>query len=228
MSVGVVEVVEDRLLIRHGDAEAVDGQLAHAMDEVLERLGVQGEIDGVHVLPAQRRVHDRRREGMFDGIARYAVNTGGGVHLLDPVNAAELRSTDLAGRSFLIGADGGKGENAAGAHVQYAADDALLSHTQADQRMAIALCLEKLHHGDVVGERGRGGDELVKLRRNRPHLFQRGIEIAGGSKIVERKNQGGTRAQARHGFRLGPERTLEFQIQQLASGGRRLAQNLQL
>src|ERR1700690_3365337 len=103
--------------------------LAHAVEKILERLGVERDVDTVYVFAAQRRVHDDRRQGMLDGIAGDSVDAGGGIDLVDAIDAAEVARTDLAGRGLRLGADGSEGERAAGAHAEHAADDALLAHT---------------------------------------------------------------------------------------------------
>src|SRR3979411_3035319 len=100
---------------------------------------------------------------MFDRIAGDSIDTSSGVNLIDAVDATQVVRADLTGCGFKIGADRAKGENAAGAHAQHAADDPLLSHAQPDQRMLVALLLQKLHHGHVVGERSSGADDLIKV-----------------------------------------------------------------
>ena len=122
---------------------------------------------------------------MLDRIAGDSIDAGGGVDLLDAVDTAQIARADLAGRGFKIRADRAKGENAAGAHAEHAADDALLSHAQPDERVLVALGLQKLHHGHVVGECGGGGDDLVEVGRDLQHFFQRLLELAGGVEIVE-------------------------------------------
>jgi len=102
---------------------------------------------------------------MLDGVAGDSVDASGSIDLIDAVDAAQFPRTDLTGCGFKIGADRAKGENAPGAHAEHAADDALLSHAQPDQRMLVALRLQKLHHGHIVRERGGGADDFVKICR---------------------------------------------------------------
>ena len=92
------------------------------------------------------------------------------------------------------GLDGGKGKHAAGADSEHAADDALLTHTNANDRMVIALALQELNHGNIVGERSGGTDDFVEVCGERAHLFQRFVELLGPAKIMKRKNQPGTAA----------------------------------
>src|SRR5581483_9543402 len=75
--VGVVEVLEDLFLIRHGNAHAVNGNLPDALHQVVELFGMQREINGVDVFATERRVHHERREGVLHRIAGDAVNFGG-------------------------------------------------------------------------------------------------------------------------------------------------------
>src|SRR6266850_1341632 len=139
----------------------MNGNLANAVEEILKCLGVKSKINSVDVLPAQGGVHDDGRERMSDGVSCHAIDASRCVHLLDAVDAAELLSTDLAGRGFLIFTNSCERKDAAGAHSKHTTDDALLSHAQADQRVFVALSLEELHHCYVVGERGGSGDNLV-------------------------------------------------------------------
>ncbi len=165
---------------------------------------------------------------MLDGIAGDAIDASGGIDLIDAVNAAQVARTDLAGSGFKIGADGGEGERAAGTHAEHAADDALLSHAQADQSMLAALRLQKLHHGHVVGKRGGGGDELVEVRRNLQHFRERFIEVAGGAEIMKREDERGAAAQAGNRFGLRFRRALKFQVDNLTARGVGLGEHFQL
>ena len=98
--VGVVEIRKDGFLVRHGDAEAVDGNLAHAVEQVFESLGMEREVDGVDVLAAEGRIHDRGRERVGDRVSGNAVDAGGGVDGVDAVDAAQLLRGGLAGGGF--------------------------------------------------------------------------------------------------------------------------------
>src|SRR5258706_12473956 len=123
---------------------------------------------------------------MFDGIAGDSIDARGRVNLLDAVDAAQILRADLAGCGPEIGADRAKGENAAGSHAEHAADDALLSHAQPNQRMLVALRLQKLHHGHVVGYRGSGSDDFVEICLDLLHFFQRLFKIAWGADYLDR------------------------------------------
>jgi len=133
VGVGVVEVRKDGFLVRHRDAETVDGNLAHAIQEIFESLGMQSEVDGVDVLAAEGRVHDCRRKRVGDRISGHTVDPCGDVDLLDAIDASQLLRGDLAGSGFVSGTGGGEGEDAAGANPQHAADDALFAHAQPNQ-----------------------------------------------------------------------------------------------
>src|ERR1700688_2895499 len=187
--VGVIQMLQYGLLVGHGHAHAMERNLAYAAHEILERFGVQRKINAIHVLAAHCRVHDYGRERMFHGIAGNSVDTGGGIDLLDAINSAQIPPADLPGRGFKVGADRAKGEYAAGANTQHAADDALLPHAQPDERMLVAVRLQELHHRHIVGERGSGTDDFVEVRRNLEHLLQGVIEVAGGSKIMKRDEE---------------------------------------
>src|SRR6202140_4626230 len=187
--VGVIQMLQNGLLVGHGYADAMEWNLAYAPHEILERFGVQGEINSIHVLATHCRVHDYGRERVLHGIAGNSVDTGGGIDLLDAINSAQIAPADLPGRGFKVGADRAEGENAAGANAQHAADDALLAHAQPDERMLAAVRLQELHHGHIVGERGSSTDDFVEVRRNLEHLLQGVVEVAGGSKIMKRDEE---------------------------------------
>ena len=228
VGIGVVQVLEDRFLVRHGDGEAVDGYIAHAAQQIFQRLGMQRKIDAVHILPAQRRIHDGRRERMRDRIAYDAVDSGGCVHLLDAIGVAQLLCGSLTGCGLLIGTDCGESEDAAGSHPEQPADDALLAHAQADQRMAVAKLLQEFHHGHVVVESRGRADNFVEVRGDLQHLFESLFQILGGAKIVVGKNQRGFCPQTLHLFRLALDGALQFDIEQLAARRASLRQNVQL
>ena len=56
---------------------------------------------------------------------------------------------------------------------EHPADDALLAHAQPDQRMAVAIFLQKLHHGHVVVESRGRADDLVEVGRVVFTIFSR-------------------------------------------------------
>ncbi len=165
---------------------------------------------------------------MRDRIAGDAVDSGGGVHLLDAIRAAQLLRRDLAGRGFLVGTDRSESEHASRPHSQQPADDALLAHAQPDQRMAVAKLLQKFHHGHVVVKRRGRADDLVEIGGDLHHFFQGVFQILGGPKIVVGKDQGRLPPQALHLFRPALDGALQFDIEQLAAGGGGLSQNVQL
>ena len=88
--------------------------------------------------------------------------------------------------------------------------------------------LQKLHHGDVVGERRGGRDNLVKIGRNLQHFLERFIEVARGAEIMERQDESGAAAQARNRIGLRFQRALQFEVDNLAARGVRLGQHFQL
>jgi hypothetical protein len=148
----------------------VERNLAHAVDQILERLGVERKINAVHVLAAQRRVHDDGRQRMLDGIAGDAIDASGGVDLLDAVDTAQIARADLAGRGFEILADRAKGKT-----LPARTPSTRLMMPCSPMHRPISACLsalrlQKLHHGHVVGERGGGGDDFVEVGRDLQHF----------------------------------------------------------
>ncbi len=95
--VGVLQVGHDLLLERHGDAEALDGDLVDQLEQVGELVGLEREVDGVDGLAAEGGVHHDGRERAADGVAGDAVDLGGGVDLVDAVGLDQSAGGDLAG-----------------------------------------------------------------------------------------------------------------------------------
>ncbi len=155
---------------------------------------------------------------MLDGIAGDSVDAGGGVDLLDAIDAAQIAGADLSGSGFGVGTDGAEGEDAAGAHAEHTADNALLAHAQAEEGVLVALGLEELHHRHIVREGGGGGDNLVEVGGDSEHFIERGLEVAGGAEVVGRDDEAGALAQAGEHFGLGLERAFEFEVDDLAAG----------
>ena len=131
---------------------------------------------------------------MSDWIPGDAVNAGGHIHLVDAIDAAQFLGGDLAGCCLFAGTGRGKGEDAARPHSKNTADDALLAHAHAHQRMAIAFPGQELDHGHVVGEGGRGADHFVEIGWVSQHLLQSFIQFLGGAEVMERQNQSRARA----------------------------------
>src|SRR5260370_10070389 len=113
---------------------------------------------------------------MGDGVADKAIDAGGGSDRRDAVEAAEVLRGDVAGSGFFSGADRGEGENAAGADTKDAADDALLPHAQADQRVFVGFASQELDHGNVIGKSGGSARDFLEFgggaARPFPSLYQ--------------------------------------------------------
>src|SRR5208283_2917204 len=218
VGVGIVQMRQDRLFVGHGHADAVNGDLPHARKQVFQGLGVQGKVDGIHVFAAEGGVHDGRRKRMGDRVYDHSVDARGGVQLLDPVDTAQLLGRRLARSGGFPGGGGGESEDAPCSYSQDAANEPLLSHAHADQGMTVALTAQKLDHGDVVGKRGRGADDFIKVGGISQHSLQRLVELLGCPEIVERKDQGRSGAQLLKLLRLALAGGLQLDVDQLASG----------
>ena len=188
--VGVLEVRHDLLLQRHGDAEALDGNLLDQLEQVGQLAGLQREVDGVDGLAAEGRVHHHGRERAADGVAGDAVDLGGGVDLVDAVGFEQGAGGDLAGAGLFAGSGGGKGEGAAGAHAEDAGDDAGVAHADADDVGVIVHALEEAHEGDVVGQSLGGGDDLDEVRLKGADAREDAVEVLGCGEVVVADDEG--------------------------------------
>ena len=69
--------------------------------------------------------------------SRHAINFGGRIHLIDAVDASQFLGRDLAGRGLFVRGKSGEGKRTAGPDTQYAADNSLLTHAEADQTVHV-------------------------------------------------------------------------------------------
>src|SRR5579862_24174 len=94
--------------------------------------------------------------------------------------------------------------------------------------MLVAVVLQELHHRHVVGEGGRGGDDLVIIGRDGNHLLEGGVEVTGSLKVMKGKYQGGARAQFLDLRGLTLRSCLQLDVDDLAAGVGGLLQELDL
>ena len=186
--VSVVKKFYDRLFVRHGDRETVNRNVFHAGQQVLQCFGVEGEKHSVHIFAPQRGIHDHGRKRVGNRIPGNAVHPGCGIHLFDSIRAAQILSSDLAGSSLFIRADGSEREHATRAYSEHSAYDSLFPHAQPDQRIFVTLLFQELHHCYVVVERGRGAYDFVEVGRVSSHFMERLFQVLGSAKVVKRNN----------------------------------------
>ena len=207
------------VLKRHGDGEAVERDFAGEGEQIVEARGLQRQKDGVDRLAAEGHVVHEGREGVADGIAGHSVDFGGGVDLIDAPGFAQGAGFDLAGAGFFASVGSGKGEDAAGAEAEDAADDALLAHGDADDVGFVAATIEEAHHGDVVGEGFGGGDDFDELGLEGQDAVKDGVEIPGGFVVVVADDEGGAEgAKLLHLRGLGVLGGLQFDVDEMAAG----------
>ncbi len=182
--IGLLEVRHDLLLERHGDAEALNGDLVDELEEVGELGGLEREIDGVDGLATEGSVHHDRGERAADGVASDAVDLGGGVYLIDAVGFDERAGCDLSGRGLLACRGCGEGECTAGAEAEDARDDACVAHTDADDVGVLVHALDEAHEGEVVGEGLGRGDDLDEVGLEGLDALVDSVEVFGGGEVV--------------------------------------------
>ena len=68
--------------------------------QVFQSLGVQRQIDAIHVLAPEGRIHDGRRQRVGDRIAHDSVDARSDIHLIDAVDAAQFLRGDLSRSGF--------------------------------------------------------------------------------------------------------------------------------
>ena len=221
--VGFCEVLEDFGLEGHGDGEAVQRNFAGEREQIVHARGLQREKDAVDGLAAEGDVVHERRERVAHGIAGDSVDLGGGVDVVDAPGFAQRAGVDLAGTGFFAGMRGGKGEDAAGAQAEHAADDPLLAHGDADDVGLVAAAIEEAHHGDVVGQGLRGRNDLDELGLEGQDAVEDGVEVFGALEIVIADDEGrAVGAELLHLRGLGVLGGLQLDVDEMTAGERRL------
>src|SRR6266849_8199687 len=92
---------------------------------------------------------------MCHRVACHAINLGGGINLINAERLSQDTRCNLSGSGLFSGTGSSKGELAAGAHAEYTAHNALLTHADADNGVLRTVFFQKLHHLNVVIEIGR-------------------------------------------------------------------------
>ena len=103
--VASVEVFEDCLFVRDGDAEAAKAEVGDGFEKVGEAVDEEGEVDGVHFFGGEGGIVEERGERVADWIADHAEDAGAAVELVSAVKMFEVVEADLAGSGGR--ADGG-------------------------------------------------------------------------------------------------------------------------
>src|SRR2546430_9356825 len=134
------------------------------------------------------RIHDHGRKRVGNRVPGDAVHPGCGIALFDSIGAAQILSSDLAGSSLFIRADGSEREHATRAYSEHSAYDSLFPHAQPDQRIFVTLLFQELHHCYVVVECGRGAYDFVEVGGVNSHFMERLFQVLGSAKVVKRNN----------------------------------------
>src|SRR5579864_8362588 len=164
---------------------------------------------------------------MRNRVSDNSVNSRGRIHLVDSVSAAQILSGHLAGCSLVVGTERAKGEDASRSHAKDPADYALFAHAQPNQRVAVAVLLQKAHQRNVVVESLGGAGDLVEVSGVSGHLSQSLVQLGSSAKIVEGQHYCRLGAQILNLRRLQSAGSLQFDINQLASRVGSLPQNIQ-
>src|SRR5882762_9071609 len=125
---------------------------------------------------------------MCNGVTCYTINAGGSVNLVGAVNVTQHFCCNLSRSGFLARHGGGKRKNAACAEAQHSANNSLLAHAEADERMPVTLLLQELHHDHVVVQRGGGAHDFVEVGLQRFHSGKSLFQLLGGTEIMVGKD----------------------------------------
>jgi hypothetical protein len=227
--VSLLKVRHDLLLERHGDAEALDGDLVDELEQVGELVGLEREVDGVDGLAAEGGVHHHGREGAADGVAGDAVDLGGSVDLVDAIGVDEGARGDLAGAGLFAGGGGGEGEGGACADAEDPRDDAGVAHTKADDVGVVVHALDEAHEGYVVDERLGRRHDLDEVGLEGSDALIDAVEVLGCVEVVvaEDESDTGVPELLKLAFFEGFG-GLEFDVNDVEAGGGCLGEDLHL
>ncbi len=128
--VAMIEVFEDCLFVRDGDAEAAKAEVGDSFEKVGEAVDEEREIDGVDFFCGEGGIVEERGERVADGIADHAEDAGAAVELMRAVKMFEVVEVDLTGSGGC--ADGGVFESAAVLECKDAGGQADFAHGDGD------------------------------------------------------------------------------------------------
>src|SRR5450432_324058 len=227
IGIGVVQILQNFLLVRHGDAEPGNWNVFHASPQVLHGFRVQAEVDGIHILPAEGCIHEQGRERMGHGVACNAIDAGSCIDLVGAVDVTQHFGRNLPRGGFLPDDCGSEHKDAACAQSQNSSDDSLFAHTEADERVPITFFLEELHHDHVVVQSSGRADDLVEVGLKRFHGGERFFQLPSGAEVMVGENQRGPLAQLLQLLRLNFLRGFKLEIYELATHLRSLGENIE-
>src|SRR5258706_960465 len=93
--VAFLQVFEDGLLVRQGDAETADTEVRNSRKKIAELPHQKWEIDGINAPHRESRVVHQRRKRMTDGIANHSVDPSAPRHGLRAVEMPDLVKRNL-------------------------------------------------------------------------------------------------------------------------------------
>ena len=165
---------------------------------------------------------------MLDRISGDAVNPSCWIHGVDSVDSSQFLRGDLSRSGLFAPACGRKGKYASGSQSKHATDDALFSHAETDQRIAIVVLLQEAHHLHVVMQTGGGSDDLVVVRREGFHLREGFFDLLRLLEVVEGQQQRSLAADLVEVSGFERLCAFQFDIDNLASGRGRFQQEIEL
>ena len=157
-----VEIADDLLLVRNGDAETGKRELGGQREEVAQagRGDQERQIDGIHAFRLKCAVVHGGRNRVAHRIGNHAVDLGGFAQLLDAIEMAQIARTHLSGGGAFGVHRRGVGVDAAEDRREHARGEAEFAHGEHDH----AVLGQRLGGGQdahVVGGLARGGDDLI-------------------------------------------------------------------
>ena len=192
--VHVGEVRQDFLLQGHGDGDAIERQVANDGEQIVEGAHLERKHDGIDIFAAKRRSVHERRKRVGDGIAGHAEDARGLIELLETVEIEEGARGHLAGSGFSAVGRRGECEGGAGARAEHAADEALLTHGDADHVGVERLVLDHAQDGEIVGQAAGRSDDFDELRlvsRNALGGLVEALGTAGAGEVVRTDEESG-------------------------------------
>ena len=162
-----VQVADDLLLVRQGDAETGQRQFGRHREEIAQvrRRHQERQVHRVHAARLEGPVVHRRRNGMADGVRNHAINLGRLPQFLHPVQMPQVPRAHLARRRPFGEHGRGIGVDPAEHRREHARGKTQLAHGQHNY----VLFGQALGHGQyahVVGRLARRGHHLVRVGRH--------------------------------------------------------------
>ncbi len=191
-----IQIADDLLLVRNGDAESGQRQLFRQRKEIAQMRGRHQErqIDRIDAPRLKGAIVNGGRNGMAHGVGDDAVDLGGLGEFFHAIDVAQRARAHLSGGGALRLHGRRVSVDAAENGREHARGKTQLAHGQHHQAVP-GHGLDGGQHARVVGRLARGGDYFVCVGGNARHAIHHRFHGRRSFEVVIRHNHVGASAE---------------------------------